>query len=136
MELKVIKRKEEILEKVYEKLNDELAEFEQGMLEKEKHEVYRASNQIDIIQNIYDMLMAQAEHFTAGTWTAILQSDHILELLYHEWMKADDSFWDELETSVKKSLVKVEKRQKLAGNMQLIGKAILAIGMALDKEEN
>ena len=117
-------------------MNDELAEFEQGILGKEKREVYRASYQIDIIQNIYDMLMAQAEHFTAGTWSAILQSEHILELHYNEWMKADDSFWDELEASVKKSLVKVEKRQKLAGNMQLIGKAILAIGMALDKEGN
>lgn len=138
MELTGIEKRLELLTQVQEKLTKEHWQLEKEILQKEKTEVYRASDQIKIVQNIYDMLMANAENFSTSTWMAILKADNILELLYQAWIKTDDSFWDELEVSVKKTLEREEKRQKIAAGLHALGilvSAAEAIFPNQDKED-
>lgn len=138
MELAGVEKRLEILTQIYEKLSKEHRQLRQEILQQEKQEVYCVFDQFAIVQNIYDMLMANAEQFSASTWTAILKTDNILELLYQDWIKTDDSFWDELEVSVKKTLEWEEKRQKIAAGLHALGilvSAAEAIFPNQDKED-
>ena len=87
----------ELRELFRERLHMELQLFKDSMLQKDKEDIYMASYKTEIYVNLYEIFAAHADHLKSGTIRRLLNlSFGILEAVYQEWLKEEDSFYDEL----------------------------------------
>lgn len=75
----------------------ELQLFKDSKLRQEKDEIFKASYEIEIYVNLYEIFTVQIENLDADTIRRLLRLNFgILEITYQEWLAREDSFYDEL----------------------------------------
>lgn len=83
------------------KISDELREFKESVLTKEKECIYGESYRIEVYVNIYEILMELAEKMPETVMLLLLkQTTGIIASLYAEWLKREDSSYEELKKYV------------------------------------
>ena len=87
----------ELRELFRERLHMELQIFKDSMLQKEKEDIFKDSYRIEIYVNLYEIFAAYADNLKNDTIRKLLNlNSGILESVYREWLKEEDSFFDEL----------------------------------------
>lgn len=87
----------ELRELLQERLHMELMLFKDSVLQKEKADIFKASYQIEIYVNLYEILLIDAEKLQGDVIRELLSLDFgILDLLYQGWLDREDSFYGEL----------------------------------------
>lgn len=89
----------ELKELLQQRLHMELLLFRDSILQKEKGDIFRASYKTEIFVNLYEILAAHTENLQSGAIRGLMKIHYgILEAVYQEWLKREDSFYDELKT--------------------------------------
>lgn len=91
-----------ILEK---RLYLELQVFRYSILKKSKREIYDSSYKIEMLETIYDILLEKIQNIKEEQICHLLWwKGGILELMYQEWLKKEDSSYAELSVHIKDEL--------------------------------
>ena len=87
----------ELRELFRERLHMELQLFKDSILQKEKEDIFKASYEIEIYVNLYEIFATHTDSLSVGTIRRLLNLNFgILESIYQEWLGEEDSFFDEL----------------------------------------
>lgn len=79
----------------------ELQIFRYSTLRKSKKEIYDASYKIEALVTIYEIMLEAIEQVNEDTLNhLLLWNGGILELMYQEWLKKDDSSYEELSVHI------------------------------------
>ena len=79
----------------------ELRMFRHSILQKSKKEIYESSYQTEMMAAIYEILLESLEYINENTTNHLLWwNGGILEFLYDEWLKKEDSSFEELKAHV------------------------------------
>ena len=79
----------------------ELRMFRYSILQKSKKEIYESSYQTEMMAAIYEILLESLEYINENTTNHLLWwNGGILEFLYDEWLKKEDSSFEELKAHV------------------------------------
>lgn len=90
-----IKELQDLLSK---RLYLELQLFKDSLLQKEKADIFKASYEIEIYVNLYEIFAVHIGNLNADTIRRLLNLNFgILEFIYQEWLTREDSFFDELQ---------------------------------------
>ena len=83
----------------------ELQVFRYSILRKSKREIYDSAYKIEMLETIYDILLEKIQNITEDLICHLLWwKGGILELMYQEWLKKEDSSYEELLIHVKDEL--------------------------------
>lgn len=97
--------KNSIKEKFVKKIYAELQEFKESIMMQEKSAIYSQSYKVEIFSTLYEILMEKADSLSDAILLNLLgQSTGILEALYQDWLKKDDSSYQELSAHVDSEL--------------------------------
>lgn len=87
----------ELRELLRERLHMELQLFKDSILQKEKEDIFRASYEIEIYVNLYEIFAVHTDNLQSNIIRRLLKLNFgILESIYQEWLTREDSFFDEL----------------------------------------
>ena len=87
----------ELRELFRERLHMELQLFKDSILKKEKEDIFRASYEIEIYVNLYEIFAVHTDNLPVNILRRLLNLNFgILESIYQEWLGREDSFYDEL----------------------------------------
>ena len=79
----------------------ELRMYKYATLRKSKEEIYESSYKTELLAVIYEILLESIEYITENTAFHLLWWNHgILEFLYEEWLKKEDSSFEELKAHI------------------------------------
>ena len=78
------------------KMTDEYQNFKTDMLFLSKEEIYANAYKIDIIINMYEILVDMANKMKSCEFKKLLERSEVLELLYEEWLKVEDDFYEQM----------------------------------------
>ena len=91
------------------RIAEELKEFKDSVLTKDKESIYGDSYKIEVYVNIYEILIEQAEKLSEAVLLVWLnQSSGIIASLYVRWLKKEDDFYEELKNHVLEEMVQCE----------------------------
>lgn len=97
------------------RIYSELADFKKSLIWQEKDTIFGESYKIEIFVNLYEILVELAPELPDEVLLQIIKRDgNILESLYLEWLKRDDSSYQELKEYVNSEL-EIEAVMELAG---------------------
>lgn len=82
------------------KIGIELERFKRRMLKRKPEDIYQHAYQIDMVINIYELLMEQSRRMEKQMLQALLVVPNLLGYFYREWLKYKDSTSDELQKCV------------------------------------
>ena len=83
----------------------ELRMFRYSTLRKSKKEIYESSYKIELFSAIYEVLLESLEYINEDTAYHLLWwNGGILEFLYEEWLKKEDSSFEELKAHINAEL--------------------------------
>ena len=83
----------------------ELQVFRYSILRKSKREIYDSAYKIELMETIYDILLEKIQSMKEDQICHLLWwHSGILEPIYHEWLKKDDSSYEEMLAHVKAEL--------------------------------
>ena len=91
----------------------ELQVFRYSILRKSKREIYDASYKIEMLESIYDILLEKIQSIKEEQicyW--LWWKGGILELMYREWLKKEDSSYEELLVHIKDELARFSEDEK------------------------
>ena len=75
----------------------ELQLFKDSMLLQEKDDIFNASYKTEVYVNLYEILAAHVDNLQEDMMRRLLGLNFgILEYIYQEWLKREDSFYEEL----------------------------------------
>lgn len=87
----------ELRELLRERLHMELQLCKDSILQKEKEDIFKASYEIEIYVNLYEILAVHTDNLQSDIIRRLLNLNFgILESIYQEWLTREDSFFDEL----------------------------------------
>lgn len=93
--------KNTIKEKFVKKIYSELQEFKESVLMQEKSLIYGEAYKVEIFSTLYEILLEKADSISDTMLLNLLeQSAGILEMIYQDWIKKDDSSYQELREHV------------------------------------
>lgn len=79
----------------------ELRMYRYAILRKSKKEIYESSYKTEMMTAIYEVLLESLEYINENTVCNLLYwNESILEFLYEEWLKKEDSSFEELKAHV------------------------------------
>lgn len=79
----------------------ELRMYRYAILRKSKKEIYESSYKTELMAAIYEVLLESLEYINENTVCNLLYwNESILEFLYEEWLKKEDSSFEELKAHV------------------------------------
>lgn len=90
---------EELKNKLIGKLEKELAEFKDSLMELSSKEIIDSSYKITCMETIQDYL-AYDRDYSKFELKTLLKREHILEECYDDWLDSDGSFREVIEFSV------------------------------------
>ena len=94
----------------------ELRMFRYSILQKSKKEIYESSYQTEMMAAIYEILLESLEYINENTTNHLLWwNGGILEFLYEEWLKKEDSSFEELKAHVGTELGLIAKPEASNG---------------------
>lgn len=102
-----------VREKFCKKIYDEYAGFQKEMLRKDRADIYGEAYRIDILINLYEILLDKAETLPDAVLRILLQRSSLLETVYDRWLKKADGAYEELVQHVEEELMK--SAESLAG---------------------
>ena len=83
----------------------ELQIFRYSVLRKSKREIYDCAYKIEVLETIYDILLEIIQNIKEEILYHLLWwNGGILELMYQEWLKKEDSSHDELSEHIRGEL--------------------------------
>ncbi len=89
--------KSAVREKFIKRLYSELQDFKQSVLEQDKQSVYGDAYKIEVFSSLYNILMEKADSISDVVLLSLIeQSTGILEKIYQDWLKKEDSSYQEL----------------------------------------
>lgn len=104
-----------IKELFHKRIYAELLNFKNNLLLQDKEFIYRSSYKIEFFKNVYEILADQAEKQPeAVLFRLTFQRTGILEGLYEDWLRMEDSEFAELQDYVYSQLFR-ESKLKEAG---------------------
>ncbi len=87
----------ELRDMLSKRLYIELQLFKDAKLRQEKEEIFKASYEIEIYVNLYEIFAVHIDNLQEDTIRRLLSLNFgILEFVYQEWLTREDSFFDEL----------------------------------------
>lgn len=93
--------KERFIKKIYQ----ELQEYKNTILKQSTATIYRESYQIKIVSTLYEILLEKADSISNTVLLHLLeQSSGILEMIYQDWLKKENSSYQELTEHVEREL--------------------------------
>ena len=97
--------REEVLRKMFcKKISDELELFHLRKLRMRSEEIYRSSYEIESKINIYEALMELSEKMDVNSLSCMLDIPDVLEYFYKKWVRAEDTFWDQMKANINISI--------------------------------
>lgn len=97
--------KSSIKKRFIKKIYEELQEYKNSILKQSTEIVYGESYRIEIISTLYEILLEKADSISDTVLLSLLeQSTGILEMIYQDWLKKEDSSYQELVEHVDKEL--------------------------------
>lgn len=89
--------KEKLKDLLLQRLYIELQLFKDSMLLQGKDDIFNASYEIEVYVNLYEILAAHIDNLPEDMMRRLLGLNFgILEYIYQEWLKREDSFYEEL----------------------------------------
>ena len=83
----------------------ELQIFRYSVLRKSKREIYDCAYKIEVLETIYDLLLENIQNIKEEILYHLLWwNGGILELTYQEWLKKEDSSYEELSEHIRGEL--------------------------------
>ena len=100
----------ELRELLRERLHMELQIFKDSMLQKGKEDIFKASYEIEIYVNLYEIFAVHIDKLQSEIIRRLLNLNFgILESIYQEWLRKEDSFFDKLRTYACSELENISK---------------------------
>lgn len=97
--------KNKIKENFIKRLYSELQEFRQSVLAQDKQTVYGESYKVEVVSTLYEIFLEKADAISDTVLLNLIgQSAGILETAYEDWLKKEDSFYQELKEHVENEL--------------------------------
>lgn len=97
-------------QKLYERVERELADFREDILSKSPQEIYDAAYQIALKNDIVDCFFDA--DYSPQAAKALMKSPNLLQGIYEEWIEREDSHMEDLHQTIedfKNYMVKTEK---------------------------
>lgn len=91
----------------YQKVASEYLEYKTSVLMCTNKEIYGRSYEIEIMVNLYEILLEIGERLTNSVLTVLLDKPNILGWFYELWMAKDDKSYDEILACVNAELIKM-----------------------------
>lgn len=119
----------ELRELLRERLHMELQIFKDSMLQKGKEDIFKASYEIEIYVNLYEIFAVHIDKLQSEIIRRLLNLNFgILESIYQEWLNREDGFFEELKVYACSELENISKmgnseRGKDDGNGKGLDKA-------------
>ena len=105
---------EELRELFCIKIGLENARFKNKMLNQSAEVLFERAYQIDIMFNLYELLMEMSQKMELEVLKTLLVFPNLLAFLYERWIKEEDSHMEELQSSLEKNVGELqEKYQKV-----------------------
>ena len=73
-------------------------------------EIYGKSYEIECMVNISEILIEKSERMEADILKCLMVLPNVLRFFYSRWMKVGDSFMEELEGSMDRSIRELQKK--------------------------
>lgn len=87
----------ELQELLRQRIHIEYMVFKDSMLQKEKEVIFRDSYKTEVFVDLYEILLEYAGSLQGGILRELLNiRSGILDLLYQQWLKREDSFYEDL----------------------------------------
>lgn len=99
-------RSEQLLDRIY----GEFMAYKASILSLNNAEIFGKCYEIDIFVNLYEILMEKAEKLSDEALAALLNRKNVLQELYDEWLKKDDSNYEEIECHVSDEIEAITER--------------------------
>lgn len=97
--------KEKIKENFIKRLYKELQDFKQSVLAQDKQIVYGEAYKVEVVSTLYEIFLEKADTISDTVLLSLTgQSAGILETVYEDWLKKEDSSYQELEEHVESEL--------------------------------
>ncbi len=88
---------QELRDLLSKRLYIELQLFKDSKLQQEKADIFKASYEIEIYVNLYEIFTEHIDNLNTDTIRRLLNLNFgILEFVYQGWLSREDSFFDEL----------------------------------------
>lgn len=89
----------ELQEVLRQRIHIEFMVFKDSMLQKEKEVIFKDSYKIEVFVNLYEILLEYAGSLQGGILRELLNTNFgILDSLYQQWLKREESFYKDLKT--------------------------------------
>lgn len=87
----------ELQEVLRQRIHIEFMVFKDSMLQKEKEVIFRDSYKIEVFVNLYEILLEYVGSLQGGILRELLNINFgILDSLYQQWLKEEDSFYEDI----------------------------------------
>lgn len=96
------------------KINVELEEFKDSILNKSPEEIYNSAYIIDCMINLKETLQEKCSTFELKELRFMVRLPNILDFLYHEWLDYDDSCTETFDDFICSTIRELERRDKAA----------------------
>ena len=108
--------KETIKEKFVKKIYRELQDYKEYILQQDKSVIYEEAYKVEVFSTLYEILLEKADSISdVILLNLVSQSSSILENLYQDWLKKEDSSYHELQEHVYSELGEKADMWNLAG---------------------
>lgn len=102
--------KNELVELLCSKINLEQKRYKSRILKLKPEEIYGKSYEIDCMVNISEILLEKSAEMEEEILKCLLVLPTLLHFFYSRWMKTGDSFQQELEQSMDKSIQEIQEK--------------------------
>lgn len=98
-----------------DRIYGEFMAYKASVLSLNNADIFGKCYEIDIFVNLYEILMEKAEKLPDESLAALLSRRNILQELYDEWMKRDDSNYEEIVNLVSDEIEAITDRYRSEG---------------------
>lgn len=92
------------------KVTEEYWQFKNEMLLLPSEDVFANAYRIDIMINIYEILVELADNLNESEIRKLLAIHQLMNFLYEEWLKTEDDFYQQISESIKHTMEKEYKQ--------------------------
>lgn len=93
--------KNTVREKFVRRIYRELEEYKELLLAKDRADVYKECYKAEVFSTLYEILLEKADSMSDAVLLYLLgQGTGILETIYQDWLKKEDSSYQELKEHV------------------------------------
>lgn len=93
------------------KIAEEYRLFKNGILLLHNEEIYANAYRIDIMINIYEILIEMADDLGEEEMKELLGYHQLMEFLYEKWLKTEDDFYQQIKGSIR-LMIGMNKREQ------------------------